>query len=208
MVIHPYAKIWNAYVKEQRHLARLKSMWKYNLDIEAKGQVHTEFMNVRDTLYHGDTLCQTKYDYVKGKETETWIQSHVINPINLILRSMVNVLSGSWMYLTHPLMVIGPCAKYGMPMSKLTLNRKYKSNIKTWQKPINLTEVKGQHRIGNMNVRVTSSNGDRPMCQIWLPDVNEKKTYGPDTEHVENPYKFDLEVKFQGRILIMNVRDT
>ena len=44
----------------------------YNLDIEAKGQVHTEFMNVRDTSYHGDTLtCQTKYDYVKGKETET-----------------------------------------------------------------------------------------------------------------------------------------
>ena len=28
MVIHPYAKIWYAYVKEQRHLARLKSVVK------------------------------------------------------------------------------------------------------------------------------------------------------------------------------------
>ena len=28
MVIHPYAKIWYAYDKEQRHLARLKSMVK------------------------------------------------------------------------------------------------------------------------------------------------------------------------------------
>ena len=79
-------------------------------------------MNVRDTLYHGDTLMfQAKYDYVKGrKKTEAWTQSHVIHPINLILRSKFKVVSGSWMYLTHPLMVIDRCAKYGMPMSKLT----------------------------------------------------------------------------------------
>ena len=40
-----------------------------NFDIEVKGQGHTEFMNVCDTSYHGDTLtCQTKYDYVKGQQ--------------------------------------------------------------------------------------------------------------------------------------------
>ena len=54
-----------------------------------------------------------------------------------------------------------PCAKYGMPMSKLTevtgRTKAYKFDL----------EVKGQHRIRNMNVRVTSSYGDRPMCQIW-----------------------------------------
>ena len=34
-----------------------------------KGQGHTEFMDVCDTLYHGDTLaCQTKYDYVKDQK--------------------------------------------------------------------------------------------------------------------------------------------
>ena len=44
-------------------------MVKINFDIEVKGQGHTEFMNARDTLYHGDKLtCQTKYDYVKGQK--------------------------------------------------------------------------------------------------------------------------------------------
>ena len=28
-------------------------------------------------------------------------------------------------------------------------------------------EVKGQRRIGIMNVRDTSSHGNTPMCQIW-----------------------------------------
>ena len=40
------------------------SWFKYNFDIEVK------VINVRDTLYHGDTLtCQTKYDYVKGQKS-------------------------------------------------------------------------------------------------------------------------------------------
>ena len=44
--------------------------WKYNFDIKVNGQGHTEFMNVRNTSYHGDTLtCQTKYDYVKGQKS-------------------------------------------------------------------------------------------------------------------------------------------
>ena len=43
---------------------------KFNFDIEIKGQGHTEFMNVRDTQYHGDTLmCQAKNDYVKGQKS-------------------------------------------------------------------------------------------------------------------------------------------
>ena len=44
---------------------------KYNVVIEVTGQGHTEFMNVRDTSDHGDTLtCQTKYDFVKGQIAE------------------------------------------------------------------------------------------------------------------------------------------
>ena len=63
MVLHPYAKIWYAYVKEQDILPDSNSWGKYNFDIEVKGQGHTEFMNVCHTSYHGDTLtCQTKYD--------------------------------------------------------------------------------------------------------------------------------------------------
>ena len=36
-------------------------------------------------------------------------------------------------------------------------------------------EVKGQRRIGIMNVRDTLSHGDGPMCQIWLANVKAKK---------------------------------
>ena len=68
------------------------------------------------------------------------------------------------MYLTHPLMVIDPCAKYGMPMSKLT-------------------EVTGW---------------------TWRHD----KSYELDTKTCQKPYKFDLEVKVQSRIWIMNVHHT
>ena len=43
--------------------------WKYNFDIEVKGQGHTEFMNVHDTWYHGDILTfQTNY----VKEQKSW----------------------------------------------------------------------------------------------------------------------------------------
>ena len=66
-------------------------------------------------------------------------------------------------------------------------------------------EVKGQLQIGNINVGVTSSHGDRHMCQIWYANVKSKKYYGPDTKTCQKTYKFDLEVKVQGRIWIMNV---
>ena len=40
------------------------SLWKCNFDIEVKDQGHAEFMNVRDTPYHGDTLTyQTKHEH-------------------------------------------------------------------------------------------------------------------------------------------------
>ena len=40
-------------------------------------------------------------------------------------------------------------------------------------------KVKGQHRIGNMNVRDTSSYGDTPM-QNMVSQFQTKKSYGPD----------------------------
>ena len=68
MVIHPYAKISYAYVKEPRHFVRLKFMvliMVIILILRSKVKV----INVHDTLFHGDTLtCQTKYDYVKGQK--------------------------------------------------------------------------------------------------------------------------------------------
>ena len=53
----PMCQIWYAYVKEQRLSCPYKnSLRKYNFDIEAKGQCHTEVTNV-----YGDTLS---YGYV------------------------------------------------------------------------------------------------------------------------------------------------
>ena len=58
--------------------------------------------------------------------------------------------------------------------------------------------VKGHHRIWNMNVRNSSTD---------VPNVNKKKINGPDTKTSQGPHKFDLKVKVQGHIRIMNVRD-
>ena len=52
MVIHPYAKIWYAYVKKQWQSCQ--TLIHFNIDV--KGQGHTEVMNECNTLYHGDTL--------------------------------------------------------------------------------------------------------------------------------------------------------
>ena len=52
--------IWYAYAKEQRrYCPDTNSLLKYNFDIEAKGQGHTEVVNAFDTSSHGNTLiCQ------------------------------------------------------------------------------------------------------------------------------------------------------
>ena len=72
--------------------------------------------------------------------------------MNLTLRSKVNVVSESLMYMTHPLMVIDPCAKYGMPMSKLQDGHKKDDMTKTLKNDLN---VKDQQRNGNMSARVS-----------------------------------------------------
>ena len=70
MVIHPYTKISMPISKSKDILPDSNSWGELNFDIEVKRQCHTEFMNLRDTTYHGDTpTCQTKYDYVKGQNS-------------------------------------------------------------------------------------------------------------------------------------------
>ena len=83
-------------------------------------------MNVRDISYLGDTLT-SKHSITMSKDKKAMVrtQSHVINPINLILRSKV-----------HENVVI-------------------------------------------MNVRDTTSHGDRLKCQIWYANVNSKHVKKP-----------------------------
>ena len=105
-------------LKNKDDLARLKVLVKIFFDIHVKSHSHRKVM------------CQTKCDWalqnvhVKNgkslsKQTEVTGQTqiHVKNSVNLTLRSKFNVVLGSWMYTTHRLIVIHPCAKYGKPMS-------------------------------------------------------------------------------------------
>ena len=75
-------------------------------------------VKVIQSLWMIHSLAKQCMTMSKDKNTEAWTRSHVINTINLTLKSKFNVVSGSWMYLTHCLMVIDTCAKYGMPMVK------------------------------------------------------------------------------------------
>ena len=62
MVIHPYANILVCLCQKTKTSCQTQIHGE-NFDIEVKGQGYTEFINVHNTLYHGDTLtCQTKYD--------------------------------------------------------------------------------------------------------------------------------------------------
>ena len=58
-----------------------------------------------------------------------------------------------------------------------------------------------------MNVCYTSSHVDRPMCQIWYANFKANRLWvgHEDTTKIS---KFDLEIKGQCRIGIMNVRNT
>ena len=95
-------------------------------------------MNVLDTSSLGDRpMCQIWYANVKANRSYRLDMKTWQKPIKLTWRSKVNIQSGSWMYTTHPLLLIDPSAKYGRPMSnpkKVTgRTRKHVKN------PINLT---------------------------------------------------------------------
>ena len=95
-------------------------------------------MNVCDTSYHNDTLTsKTKYDYVKGQKSLGLNTKPCHKPYNLTL------MVCQW--LTE------------LQVGHEDMTKAYKFDL----------EVKGQHRIGIMNVRDTSSYGDTLMCQIW-----------------------------------------
>ena len=75
--------------------------------------------------FHGDTLvCQISilYDYAKGQKKKNMKSCQ--KPYNLTLRSKVNVVSGSWMYATHLLIMIHTCAQYSMSNECQSDNKK------------------------------------------------------------------------------------
>ena len=114
------------------------SLWKYNFDIEVKGQGHTEFMTVCDTSYHGDTpTCITKYDYAKGQKRWGLNTKSCHKPYKFDLEvkgqghiRIMNVLDTS---------SLGYRPMCQIWYANVKANRSYKLDMKTWQKPIKLT---------------------------------------------------------------------
>ena len=92
-------------------------------------------INVRDTLYHGDTLkCQTKYDYVKGQKSLVLNTKQCDKPYRFYLEVKVqgcirimNVLDTS-SHGDRPICQIW--------YANVKANRSY---MKTWQKTLSLT---------------------------------------------------------------------
>ena len=54
----------------------------------------------------------------------------------------------------------------------------------------------------------TMYHGDTLACQTKYDYVKGQKSLVLDTKQCHKPYKFEFEVKVQGHIWIMNVRDT
>ena len=92
------------------------------------------------------------------------------------------------MYTTHHLMMIHPCVKYDMPISKQTevtgLTGRHIKNLIT-----SSFKSKVKSYVDHECTRhiVLLSYGDTLMCQIWYAIVEAKNRYGPYTNlHTDN----------------------
>jgi hypothetical protein len=69
-------------------------------------------------------------------------------------------------------------------------------------------EVKGQGPMKVITVRDTLFYGHAPTYQISLTYIERQKYYGPDKKILFKKEIFDLEVKGQGHMKVIMVRDT
>ena len=99
-------------------------------------------------------------------------------PYKLTLRSNVNLVSGPWMCAVHRLMVIHPCVKYNMPMSKQTeVTDRIQRHVKN---PINLTLTSILYRDHESALHIVSW-WYRLVFLKWLVNVKAKKSFAPNT---------------------------
>ena len=102
-------QVWYAYLKDQRS---------YGPDTNLHRQTdrQTEYMTHRLMVMH--PCANYRMSMAKNKEVMARTRIHVKKLIILTLRWKVKVIQRSFIYATHRLIVIHPCAKYGMPTSK------------------------------------------------------------------------------------------
>jgi hypothetical protein len=69
-------------------------------------------------------------------------------------------------------------------------------------------EIKGQGPMKVNTVRDTPPYGHAPKYQLSLTYLERQKCYGPDNKILFKKQLFDLEVKGQGPMKVITVRDT
>ena len=109
-----------------------------------------------------------------------WTRQRAKNPVNLTLRSTVNIVSGSWMCSTHCFMVIHTCAKYGKPMSnenKLLAGHENMSKPSKFAMRSKVNVVSGSWMCATHCLVVILS-----FLTFSKPMSRSKKSYGPDTD--------------------------
>ena len=99
-------------------------------------------------------------------------------PYKLTLRSNVNLVSGPWMWAVLRLMVIHPCVKYNMPMSKQTeVTDQIHRHVKN---PLSLTLMSMLYRDHESALHIVSW-WYRLVFLKWLVNVKAKKSSAPNT---------------------------
>ena len=142
------------------------SWWKYNFDIDVKGQGHRGY----ECTWH----------------LILWWYTHMPNIVPLCQRTkscgpntkpMVNIISGLWIYATRSFMVIDPCAKYGKPMSnKKTVMGQIRKHVKN---PVNWTlRSKGNIILGSWMYVTHCLVVIHPCAKYGQPTSNQNKVMG------------------------------
>ena len=117
-------------------------------------------------------------------------------PINLTLRSNFKVVSWSWMYATHSLMVIHSCANLG---SQCQTKISYVSDTKTCKKNLLNLTLRSKFKVISgswMNARQRLMV-KHPCARYGRLMSNQKRVMGRTRKHVKNPINLTLRSKFK-----------
>ena len=124
-------------------------------------------MNLRDTFFHDDRpMCQICYSSIKANVNRSY---GLDTKITKAYRFNVEIKSQCQIGITNVCDTSSDSDRRVWQIWQANVKPKtsFELNTKTCQNPNKFDhEVKGQRRIGIMNVRDTSSHDDTPMCQI------------------------------------------
>ena len=165
-------------------------------DLEVKGQGPTKVITIHDTPSYGHApTYQLSLTYLERQKCYDPDKIILFKNNYLTLRSKVKVPRTSLRYVTYRLMVM------------------HIRTICPWTFLLDLfelfdLEVKSQSPTKVITVRDTSPYDHAPTFQISLTYLERQKCYGPNTKILFKKQLFDLEVKGQGPMKVITVRNT